>query len=47
MDIAYVFIMYVLIFYHVIRTPDYAESDINRSHHTEVKKMCQKEDPMA
>lgn len=47
MEIAYVFIMYIIIFYHAIRTPDYAESNINGSFHTEMKVMCQKEDSVA
>jgi len=47
MEIAYVFIMYIPIFYQAIRTPDYAESNINRPFHTKMKTMCQEEDSVA
>jgi len=47
MEIPYVFIMYILIFYHAIKTADYAESNINRPFHTEMKTMYQEEDSVA
>jgi len=40
MDIAHVFIMYLLIFNHLTRAPGYARSNINKLYHTEVKRMC-------